>query len=238
MVWAGLVFPLVVSSGYDLLVTPETGTVLDMGALGCHEFVGNPLNTFDFGGSIGTKNVGIVDTIVRRNTGHTLTSATDSFTTTIDILAVSLKSVSPIDLGFGPSIYYATLHPGAPNNGSMTIKGDQTWFSNFDIKIDLHRGSPTGPVDSGPDGIAKSFEVKEAENAPWFSEPGPHYVKIEGVNDDHFFVGLSLHQDPIPGCTTHTVIDQSFVPEPSTGLLLLAGGLAVVWRTRRSRVAA
>jgi hypothetical protein len=227
---AGPLLPVTVSPGYDLLVTPYQGAILDMGGLGCVSFSGFPLHTFDFGGSIGNKFVGYTDTIVRRNSGGTLTTTADSFTTTIDILAVSLKSDSTINLGFGADTYYATLGAGA-NSGTMTINGDGTWTSVFSINVDLHRGSPTGVVDAT---VTKTFFCHDGL---WTTVPGIHGVIIPGVNDDNFYL-LGLGKHITPDCTTHDVCDQTHCPEPSTGLLLLAGGVAVVWRKRRTSVAA
>ena len=234
--------PVVLHPNHDLLVT--TSAVFDMSAysLGFQNFVAVPLNTFDFGGSLGLQDVARTDTIIRRNSGATLTTTSDSFTTSIDIVALSHRSENQLDLGAGLAYYYVSLGSG-PTSGSMTINGDGTWTNNFSFNIDLHRDSSTGPVD------VAGIPVNLSGSGRWERESGPFYSGInaaviydpESDGDFYIFESTMVELGLSPGSPpskTHGVIRLYVVPEPSTGLLLLAGGLAVVWRTRRSRVAA
>jgi hypothetical protein len=226
--------PIIINPNYDLVVTKQA--TLDFGgSLGVQQFVGVPLGNFDFGPPLGVVNVGVTDTILRRTAGGTLNTATDSFTTPLEVIAICLKSQQQLDLGYGSDYYYATLG-SAPTSGTMTINGDGTWTNSFSFGVDLHRGSKTGPTDVG--GIPFSL----AGLGEWSRLPGPHYreliqrITVDPENDGEFFLlGNAVHTAPDK---EHIVVDISRIPEPSTGLLLLAGGLAVVWRTRRSRVAA
>jgi hypothetical protein len=177
--------------------------------------------------------------------GGTLNGSGDSVTTTIDVVAVCLQSLNQLNLGHGSSYYYATLDTSLTNGGSMKINGDGTWTNDFTIHVDLHRGSKTGDVDAS---VTKRFRGHGA----WANEPtgrvmtDPELASYKALlgaitydpnSDGEFFLaGLALH-DTGEGAV-HGVRDLFSIPEPSTGLLLLAGGLAVVWRTRRSRVAA
>jgi hypothetical protein len=230
---AGPVPPAItINPNYDLVVTRTA--YLPMGSLGLQAFEGVPLNTFDFGGTLGVQNVGLTDTIIHRNSGGTLNASGDSFTTSIDVVAVCLRSVNQLDLGAGSNYYYATLDAGT-NGGTMEINGDGTWSNDFTITVGLHRGSKSGPKDLV---VPKHFLGRGL----WDRVPGPFYpgvsiaVTYDPEADGEFFLlGPAVHE--VGDGTAHTVIDITHAPEPSTGLLLLAGGLAMVWRKRKSRIA-
>ena len=101
---AGLINP-----GYDLFQS-TTGTTVPFPS-GTQPFEGVPLGTFNFGGTIGVKNVGLTDTIVQRM-GPPL--ADPGGIVPVEMLALQLHSVMPFDpdgpggAPFAP--YFITLH--------------------------------------------------------------------------------------------------------------------------------
>ena len=139
----GLAFPsvsrahLITFDGFDLFTTGSAFIELGSGLV--------PFESVPFGP------LGNADTIVQRITPAV--GATD--TIDIEIIALQLRSVSPIDLGFGPNTYFATLG-GSASTGMMTINNNQvgahgtggTFSSVFTVNFDLHRGSLTGTVDA------------------------------------------------------------------------------------------
>jgi hypothetical protein len=247
---AGPVPPAItINPNYDVVVTASAQ--LNLGPLGYQPFIGVPLGTFDFGTTPnppsgppvrGIQDVYTGDTIIRRNSGGTLNSITDSFTTSIDVMAVCLKSAQPLDFGGGSQIYYATLDAGV-NSGTMTIKGDGTWTNDFEFTVALRPGSKTATPERY---VTKEFHG----HGLWVSKPSANYylsypqlanlhaaiVFDPQADGDFFLSGPAIHDDG--NGSGHNVIDiYSSVPEPSTGLLLLAGGVAVVWRKRKTRLA-
>jgi hypothetical protein len=124
--FAALLFQLpaaaqVVVAGSDLLVTPAGGMTYE-------DFSGTPIPAGFFGvGSdpfigtvrfrgvplVGTGVNGHTDTIVRRNADAMLTACPSAATVPIEIVALSLVSVSPITVTFGGGANSATYEVGA-----------------------------------------------------------------------------------------------------------------------------
>ena len=196
---AGLAWPSIgravtVSPGYDLLTT-QPGTTFAGAA-----FQGVPLNTFDFGGSIGVKNVGSTDTIIQR-----LASANGPTPQEIAIqmLALQLVSVSPINLGAGLGLYFITLQSargGSASTGRMTINfTPQTFDSFFDVFFDLRFEDLNGP-------IVQSTSLRlSSSGVPWSNLAPPGSLLIDGVNNllngsnnnnDFWPIGLIIETHP------------------------------------------
>ena len=94
-----------VAPGFDLFTT-NPGTHYDflgLFGLGLLDFEGAPLGSFDFGS--GPVGVGDADTIVQRLSAATVPTPTID----IEIIALSLQSVSPVDIGNGPEFIIAGL---------------------------------------------------------------------------------------------------------------------------------
>lgn len=73
------------------------------------DFEGDPLSCFDFGDGNGCVGVGPTDTIIERVQLADLGSGSD--TIDIEIVALSLVSVGPVDLGFGAGFEDLTITP-------------------------------------------------------------------------------------------------------------------------------
>jgi hypothetical protein len=243
----------VVAAGYDLFQT-ETGTSF-MGV----DFTGVPLGTYNFGGSIGTKNTGFTDTIIQRL--QTVTNSGDvvggTGTTALKVDALQLVSTTPANFGLGVGTYYATLDPNQPTGSTMTIEFNSnaggTFASLLNINIDLHFGSLSGPI-ANPGGTEITLtqgDLTTGAGAFWGRVAPPGAVLITGAN--YLLDGKDINQDFWPGGTagvpgspfsessssgseTH-VVRAANLPEPSTWVMLVGVGLIVPayarWGRRR-----
>jgi len=244
-----------VNPGFDLFTT--SSAQFDFGPMGggLQSFVGNPLGTFDFGG--GVQSVGSTDTIVQRI--DTAQSGVDNVSKMggsefypgptagegvidIELVALSLRSVNPIDIGGGAEIILATL--SSDLGSEMLIKGldsegdpHGTFDSTLDLLI-LFTGQTTGNT--------FAFTVPKtlvATDQLWRHAPTGSPV-INGVNhllnttdetNDFWPVGLLIHDD---GQGTEHVV--TIVPLPAAAWMAvpLLGGLGVTQLIRRRRLAA
>jgi hypothetical protein len=192
------------------------------------------LGCFDFGtGCLGT---GLTDTIVERLDIANLGGGSD--TIDIEIVALSLVSISPVDLGFGAGFedLFITLNTSSPSiQNTMTI-------------FDTGEGSPHGTFDSffnfsydvtgGVGGFYATIESSSTSTGnDWQHAPTGAPV-IDGVNHlldgstengDFWLDGLALHD---AGNGLHTV---SSVPEPGTALLVGVGLAGLAARRRGTR---
>src|SRR5437867_1582659 len=170
----------IVAAGFDLLTTVD-GTTFDPdgpGPMVPIPFMGVPLGSFNFGGSIGIKPTGATDTIVQRKAPAT----TPASTIPIELVALQLQSVNPI-AGHSLFITLQSVRGGPASTGQMTINfvPSDTFTSFFDIFFDVRQDSLTGPiVQSGTDHIVTLGSV------PWSETPPPGTLVIHGVNDDFF----------------------------------------------------
>lgn len=226
LVLAGLSLPLrshatsIIQTGWDLLAT-QPGTQF-MGV----PFQGVPIGSYDFGG--GLQNVGNADTIVQR----LATANGPAQTIPIELVALQLKSVIPVDFGLGVGIYYITLQSdrgGPASPGSMTINfGPEanphgTFDSFFDVFFDLRLGGLDGP-------IAFSGDLPlTSTSTPWTHLAPSGAVLIDGVNhnlnnsnngEDFWSGGTITHEHP-NGLGTHVVDMAKRVPDTGTTLSLL-----------------
>jgi hypothetical protein len=216
---------LTVNAGYDLFRSIEGTTFPDLGPL-----EGVPLGTYDFGsGAVG---VGNTDTIVHRLSDVTVAAIGDTGTTRLEMLALQLKTVAPVDPGTGLDTYYVTLQSirgGPASVGSMDITfnslGGGTFSSFFDVFFDVRKGALDGAI------VLSDHLVLTNDATPWNRDAPPGAVIIDGVN--HFLNGQNNDMDfwPIPPLVEVEPTGAQHVvtyatPEPSSWLL--AGTALVV----------
>jgi hypothetical protein len=219
LVFAALAFPSLsradytVESGWDLFSTLSA-------QFQNVPFLGVPLGTFDFGGSIGVQDVGNVDTIMHRPTDIIGSSGgTVGFTATL--VALQLRSVSQVDFGAGLGYYYITLQsdhggPVSTDTGSMyfaTNNAGGTFTDELVDYVDVRYGSLTGSI------VYTGSCVLTNDGANWFH--------TDETSDDFW----------TPYVDHHNIVSRDFhiVPEPSVCSLAvcLGGGLMGLWRMRR-----
>lgn len=226
-----------VDPGFDLLFTnPASGFLFDtVPNPQFVNFTGVPLGTYDFGS--GPENVDNVSTIIQRTQQADLSGG--FATIDIEMVALQLVSVSPVDLGFGAGFedIFVTLNTSSPSSQStMTI-------------FDTGEGSPHGSFASELNfsfditgSIGGNYQTLEttmiAGNCPWQHEPTGLPI-IDGVN--HLLNGLDETHDFWPiGLCQHNHVDfvgwhiVSTIPEPCslTSLGLLSLGM-IGFRRRR-----
>jgi len=215
--------------GYDLFET-TTGTNLNGIPL-----QGVPLGTYDFGGAIGVQSVGNTDTIVQRLQTATAPSLPGTAPTiNLQMLALQMETVTPVDLGAGLNNYFVTLQSirgGPATTGTMDItfanSAGGTFNSFFDVFYDIRVGALNGPIVNSSD-----LTLTGTANT-WTRTPPPSAVTINGVNID--LNGVNSNSDfwptpPVteshPGGGAHVVNDA--VPEPSTFVLAVLGFLSLL----------
>jgi hypothetical protein len=227
-----------VAPGWDLFESRPSTTFAGQ------PFTGVPLGTFDFGGTIGVKEVGNADTIVHRQS----LASVDPFPNAappipIELVALQLVSVNPIDLGAGLGLYYVTLQSvrgGPASTGQMTITFDNpnggTFDSFFDVFFDIRLNDLSGPI------VLSDVLSLTSNDVPWNRTPDPLAVQILGVN--RYLNGADAQEDfwPVtpfteqhPQGAAH-VVQTASIPEPSSLLLVGVGSLiSLGWRLRRRR---
>jgi hypothetical protein len=231
-----------VDPGFDLFETLPGTTFMGI------PFMGVPLGSFDFGGSIGVQSTGTADTIVQRKEQATIGDPTIE----IEMVALQLMSVSPVDLDPGPGFdlhaLFVTLQSergGPASTGEMTMDGlgdpephvGATFDSFFDVFFDLRVDSLDGPI------IDSDVLRLEALDVLWGHLPPPGALEIPGMNaflngvnrDADFWPPGPFEETKAEDATRHRVQSARPVPAPSALILLGAGvgGLTgVAWMRR------
>ena len=181
-----------VAPGYDLFYTPAGGSSLGVGTgvagVTVMKFKGVPLRTFDFA-NVGTRRVGVTDTIVRR-----LDTATPAKPRVrIELVGLLLESTNV------PG-YFVTLQSarplGLPSTGTLDISFDRegrggVLRSELLVNYDVRYGSPSGPiVYTGSTGLGFV-----AENVAWLHNQVNPVIEVPRVGDIcHDAGGLVAHQ--------------------------------------------
>ena len=212
---------LPVLAGYDLFVTDGPFSSPELGGF---DLVGEPLGIFNFPQQ-GPRPTGQVDTIVRRLSDADLSQPGGTATVDIELVALSLRSAQPIDLGGGLDFHYVGLNPTAGSTGQLTIRDDGTMdTTGYNVNFLVHIGNPGGPVVFGG-------QVNLDGGGEWGRRAAPGNVLLPGIN--HLMNGFDISNDfhAAPDHTgPHPVIPDN--PEPST-LALFGIGAAMLARRRK-----
>lgn len=192
-----------VGAGYDLyqldfarifdVATPATESVVVIpgptGVFDDLQVVGDPLAMFDFGD--GLVDVGLADTIVQR-LGDAESSGTGAASVDIELVALSLRSVAPVDVGTtSPELLYIGLD-SAPSVGSydftfFEVPQDDVFIGEVTAQIDVNYavriGSPTGPLlETGAVSLGSQFPISFSHFPTGLSPFDVPDLLIDGVN--------------------------------------------------------
>lgn len=199
---------------------------------------------FDFGGPIGRVDLegrpigpGNTDTVVQRQADAMLPSVGSSDTIPIELVALSLQSVAPVNIGGSFFDVFVTLTPMTHSTGMATITHEfadngtpapeGTFTSFFDVFFDASFNPVSGP---GAFVVPGSLQLQTAKPASWSHEPEPGFIVPPG-SSNFFIVGGVMEVHP-GGQGMHNAM--SATPEPGT-MLLLGSGLAVLAGFRRKK---
>ena len=220
-----------IEPGFDLFQTVTPGTVVDLGALGLTELEGVPIGP------------GNTDTIVERLQGIDPFNVGDTATIQIELVALSLRSVAPVDIaGDLFDIFVVELPPLPVPIGTMTVRHDVADGGTFDASLPVNAlltftqvGNPLITFNQG------FFDVFLTLDGAW-----SHTASLGDVHNALFPAG-DFFAAVLPGTGgTPTIIDERALlnlhrvtpstPEPSSLMLFAAGLLAVLgygWRRRK-----
>ncbi len=162
-----------IAPGFDLF---QTDSAMFQGV----EFEGVPLGGFDFGQQ-GPHDTGQADTIVRRLKDVPNGLPGQAATIEIELVALSLRSVDPVDLGpgLGPEHLLLNLSDTDRSPGFGIIHFDNDDGGTFDAFFDVFFDITT--EDTGQS-LGPGQTQLSTEGASWGRIPAPGSVQIPGVN--------------------------------------------------------
>jgi len=179
--------------------------------------VGAPLGTYDFGSGI--RNVGNTDTIVRRETSID-DSGPQANMTLSEILVMHLVTTANVDFGLGSGLYYLTLQSergamleSVGGSNFSQSPGGGTYNELFNLKYDLRKGSPTGPI-----AVSNSISFGHPDTA-WTRVAPPGALLFNGRNNllNGTDNALDFWSAPISGSASD-VISFSLSQTPALGV--------------------
>jgi hypothetical protein len=216
-----------VDAGWDLFTTDPTSTMFQ----GIN-FGGVPVNTYNFGGTIGSQNVGNADTIIQRTQNVTIpVSGTASTPLIVDVL--QLKSTTMVDGQFE----YLTLDPTDASTGTMTFNPNGTFTSSLNLFLDLRLGSLTGAVQGG------AMEITLTGTDAWTHTAPKDATLINGVNN--MLNGIDTSADFWPGISGPSIpfpvapgwFQTESAPDSTSTLVLLSPVFGLfAFRRRRQKL--
>jgi hypothetical protein len=191
---------ITVVAGSDYWRTIEGSMFNFGGPIGEVEFIGRPIRSWTppTPEDADPINVGLADTIVRRLDDVNLDSG--SGVSRVELVALSLISANYIDLQGSLFKILVDLNPEGDSTGTITIREDQTYSSDFNVSF-LPSFRPVSGADIPCVGFlsadaCSNFNLPLTANAKW-SKEFPGGVKVKGDVGDlnaNFHTNLSPDQ--------------------------------------------
>ncbi len=229
-----------VFAGYDLFETQSGTTFLGT------PLKGVPVNSYNFGGVIGTQNVGTTDTIVQRlnNAGPSVLNGTAP--TSLQMNFLDMVTTAPTTFGGALPLntYYIFLNPASPSTGTMNITYLTAISGTFQSSINVNYMIGTAPNDPSSAVTTGSSTLTTPGPVNWSDTAPLGALQIPGVNlnlngstiNNDFWPNSSFVEDH-PAGAHHIVNNAVATPEPGSLALVFASasvGLGLL-RRRRSR---
>lgn len=233
----------VVAPGFDLFKTDTAYLNLGSGPI---PFEGVPLGTHDFGGLVGSAGTGDTDTIIQRIGEASVAGSGLSDEISIEIVALQLVSVVPIDVGEGSDYHYATLQTATASTGTVDITFDSEaggfFDSIFTVYFDLRIGALDGPI------LFSGSKTFTSSGNPWARDPvdglavkilAANYLLKDGFVPDQDFWAPTAQHDAGDG-SEHNVSTGKHYAIPTVSewgmivmtLLVVTAGVVVIRKRR------
>lgn len=190
-----------IEPGFDLFET-QLGTFVNLGPRVIVDLMGKPIDP---------ANLGSTDTIVERLQGI----AAPPGTIPIEIVALSLVSVAPVNIGGSFFDVFVVLDPGPQLLGSMTVRHQFANGGTFDatlpVRARLTFTEVGNPVNTFTRTVEKLFFTT---NAAWSHDPPPGYPVNPLFPPGGFFPAAGEIQEMTkdPSEARHTVVPARFIP--------------------------
>ncbi len=233
---------LTIDPGFDLFMTDPVTTFADLGSLGVIPLKGVPLVELD---PVPFAGLGMTDTIVKRSAQATLLGIGDFEMIPIELVALSLHSVAPINIGgtfFDLRVLAGSLLGPSQPLGSMTIMLTVPNGGTFDAQLPVNALLAFHEVGNPGNQVLNSFfDIFVSLDVPWTSTPPSDDKHNANFPSGGFFPGI----DPLTGQPVliteqgqraqHGVFPVPVpVPVPAPGALALFGlGIVALAAVRR-----
>lgn len=208
-----------IGPGFDLFATTP-GTTVFIPNIGNVSLMGKPVGPFN------------TDTIVRRTAGISpFDPPGGTATIPIELVALSLTSVQPIQVGSSFFDVFVTLQPNTVSSGQMTVKHQNSGGGTFDSFFDVFFEIKFTDIQNPQNTQTIHLQDRITGSGPWTHTPPPGYPKPPNFPSGGFYPG-PLSEQGTNFSLVHNVTPAR-TPEPGTLALLGLGLSSLVIKLRR-----